>query len=151
MKYNGFTLIELLFCILVSSILALCTSASWTYFKQKNEKDVLIAEIKNAIHYVKIIALNEAYPMNLSSINEDWSKGMRLKSSQSRQLIHQWDWNHPHWTVRWYGLNGEHHIVLAGNTHAMSNGRFVLENRFTHEKIVLILNKLGRIRMDIGK
>lgn len=148
MRKNGFTLIELLFTLAVTSILLLCSIACWSDFKQKNEKDMLIKEITNTIRYAKMRALNEGSTMVLSpnGSEKDWSTGISLLTMHSKQPIYQWEMKSTHWTLQWFGVNGSHKIILSGTTHAMSNGRFILTNQQNQEKVILILNKLGRIK-----
>jgi Tfp pilus assembly protein FimT len=148
MRINGLTLIELLFTLTLSSVIVLCSIASWSHFKQKNEKEILIAEIKNIIFYAKMRALNEGRAIVLSSKNEDklWSKGFVLYSMPSRDTMYQWDMKYSNWTLEWLGVNGSQEIVFSGTTRAMSNGAFTLTNKHTEEKVVLTLNKLARMK-----
>jgi len=145
MKKNGFTLLELLISITVCGFLLFSAFSHWIQFKQRNEVQLLIREIKTAIHYAKIHAINHRRPLILSSDN--WSKGMSLVQSGTEKLIHQWSWTNGSSDVHWFGVNGLNSIVITGSIgNAMSNGQFVITNKHSGERVVLVLNRLGRVR-----
>jgi prepilin-type N-terminal cleavage/methylation domain-containing protein len=155
MKKHGFTLIELLCTLSVCAMLLFSASASWTAFKESNEQKVLIDEIKNAIHYATLKAMSDGQAMRLApkELVLDWSKGMDLVAlstpNHEMHLVHTWTWRPHHWGIQWFGVHGSHYIDIQANTlKAMSNGRFVLTNKRTQEQIVLVLNRLGRIRVE---
>lgn len=147
MKQNGFTLIEWLICFAVCSILVCISFASWIQLRQKNEQQLLIAEIKTAIHYAKLQAMSHGSSLMLSpqASNQDWSKG--IKVMKGHQLMHQWNWQNSNWDLRWQGAGGTNHIMISGSvSHAISNGRFILTNKNTQEQVILVLNRIGRIK-----
>ena len=149
MNKNGFTLLELIFTLGLASILILYSFSSLFDLKQKNERDYLVNEITNAINYAKLQASASGHALHLSAKNANWSQGMELlvpNNLKQNSLVHRWNWNINHWNVEWRGLNGKKHINLSGNTHAMSNGRFILTNNQTQEKVTLYLNRLGRVK-----
>jgi len=151
MKKSGFTLLELLFTLGVVCILILFSFSSLTQLKQKNEREFLINEITNAVSYAKMQARASGRTLYFFAKNHNstWSEGIDLLAQAGTQdniLIHRWNWSLDNWNVEWHGLNGQRRINFSGNTHAMSNGQFVLTNLRTQEKIVLYLNKLGRVK-----
>jgi prepilin-type N-terminal cleavage/methylation domain-containing protein len=153
MKKKGFTLLELLFGLAICSILLFIGFSSWIHFKQRNEQDLLVNEIITAIHYAKIQAISYGRPLRLSSKkpNADWSSGMNLSLADvdinTEQLLHQWSWKDNNWNVEWVGVKGLNNIIITNTaSNAMSNGRFILHNKHSDEKIILILNRLGRVR-----
>lgn len=155
MKVKGFTLFELLITISLLLSLSIVGIGSYTYFMRKNEQKALIDELRTAIQYAKMQAIilgNSVYlaPLDISS---SWSKGMVLnflnKKTNKIELIYQWQWSHPRWDLNWEGVSLTNKIVFS--THpgqAISNGRFILINKDTHEQVVIILNRLGRIRVS---
>lgn len=65
------------------------------------------------------------------------------------ELIYQWQWSHPRWDLHWDGASSTKKITFSTYPgQAISNGRFILMNLETHEQIVIILNRLGRIRVS---
>lgn len=147
MKLNGLTLLELLFTFSLFCLLVLFTVSSWLPLQNNNDKDLIVEEIKNIIHYSKLRALNEGVPLLLSpNHSKNWSTGFHLNSVLSGELLYQWQWNHQSWMIEWYGVNGSESIVLPGTTRAMSNGTFVLTNKINKTTIRLVLNKLGRVK-----
>lgn len=147
MKKDGFTLLETLISITVCTYLVFSAFSSWWHFKQKNKEQYIINEIKMAIHYAKIQAINSNQSLQIKTHN--WSKGMDLTSVHDNKmvLLHQWRWDNPDWDIYWQGVNGLESIVIMGtSSSAMSNGRFILTNKHDGKKIELVLNKLGRLR-----
>ncbi|RUR12179.1 prepilin-type N-terminal cleavage/methylation domain-containing protein [Legionella sp. km772] len=149
MNKNGFTLLELLFTLSVLAILILFSFSSLLQMKQKNEREFLINEIGNAISYAKINARARGHTLTLlpKAPHINWSQGMELFADETcEKLLYTWSWRLAYWHVEWLGVNGLKRIKLSGNTQAMSNGRFVLTNIRTEEKITLYLNRLGRVK-----
>lgn len=145
---NGFTLWELLFTITLFSILLLFSLSSVTDLKQKNEADFLINEIETAVNSAKIQARANGFPLTLRT--NDWSEGMELvkndSASQNVQVIRQWAWKVRYWHIEWQGIKGPKEISFSGTVQAMSNGQFILTNKGNGKKIILFLNKLGRVK-----
>lgn len=149
MKFRGFTFIELLFTLTLCSIVTLFCVSSWTYLRQSNERAVLIDELKSVVQYAKMQAINYGQPLVLHSLDksQDWSSGVLLTSLNNTEALYQWEWHHRYWHVAWFGANGAKKIVIAekpGNS--MSNGRFVITNTHSQEQILVVLNRLGRIK-----
>ncbi len=100
---NGFTLFELMFTLLLCSILFLFSLGSLTKLKQKNEREFLINEIRNAVGYAKIHAFSDGRALTLLANNadSDWSQGIDLLSiqpdTQEKKLIHRWNWKLESW------------------------------------------------------
>lgn len=151
LKQRGFTFLELVFILLLGSILSCLAFSSFAPLKQKNEQHRLVNELKNALRYARIKALSEGHDLMLSPIKaNDWSSGINLFDlsihDQKNTLLHQWDWHTGNWILDWQGVNGADSLVISGSTRALNNGRFILEHRFSHKKITLIVNRLGRVR-----
>ena len=154
MKFKGFTLLELLITVSLFSILMMLGSFSWIHLKQNNELTLLVDEIKNVVHYAKIQALSRGHSLLLSPADHslNWSNGFVLnqvdKQSKKEELLYQWKWSHYNWSIEWFGANGTKNIIFSDNAAgAMSNGRFVLTNNHTRARVVLVLNRLGRIKV----
>ncbi|MCE0723903.1 MULTISPECIES: GspH/FimT family pseudopilin [Legionella] len=155
MKVKGFTLLELMITMFLFLSLSIVGIGSYTYFMKKNEQKTFIDELRTAIQYAKMQAIilgNSVYlaPLDVSS---SWSNGMVLnflnKKTNKIELIYQWQWSHPHWDLNWVGVSTTNKIVFS--THpgqAISNGHFILINKDTREQVVIILNRLGRIRIS---
>jgi Tfp pilus assembly protein FimT len=82
----------------------------------------------------------------------NWSKGIILNTLNEKnnqmERIYQWQWAHPRWGLDWEGVRSKDKITFSNNpAQAISNGHFTLKNAQTHEQIVIILNKLGRVRI----
>ncbi|MFI4955450.1 MAG: GspH/FimT family pseudopilin [Gammaproteobacteria bacterium] len=154
MEIKGFTLIELLFTMILFATLAFLGVASTSYLMDKNEQQTLTDEIRSAVQYAKIQAIVLGNPVCLSALdpNFNWSKGMTLtrlsKKTNEKELLYQWQWHHPHWIVAWSGINSPRKIIVSNNPiTAISNGQFRLTNIQTKVEVVLVLNRLGRIRL----
>lgn len=147
---KGFSLIELIFLITILSIMATLGAVSLTHFKNKNERQVILDEIRTAVLYAKTQALQQGKPVYLTPLEDEhnWAKGMRLRFMQAQeQSLYQWQWHHPQWHISWNGARTSNAIIFSNKpAQAISNGKFTLTNSQTKEKIIVILNRLGRLR-----
>ncbi|ADG24756.1 GspH/FimT family protein [Legionella pneumophila serogroup 1] len=156
MKITGFTLLETMLALAL--LLGLLLLGSWSFFSliQNNERETLVNSIKTAIQYSKIQAIHLGHPVYLLPFgsNENWSRGMVLaelnRKSNKTELIHQWQWSSNSWNINWKGVDPNHRIIISNiPNRAMSNGKFILNNRRTNEKVVVTLNRLGRVRVGV--
>ena len=156
MSKNGFTLIELmvtLVLVIVVTTLATYTSAD---FLKRNEQQVIMDELRTAIQYAKLQAIHLGQPVYLTALDAhmNWALGAKLSihnyKTKTTEDIFQWQWNHPNWFIEWRGANRTNTIVFSSNTtQAISNGHFTITNRYKQDRIKIILNKLGRVRVVI--
>ncbi|MBA2649043.1 MAG: prepilin-type N-terminal cleavage/methylation domain-containing protein [Legionella sp.] len=153
LRIKGFTLIELLFTMTILSVLTLIGTASFGLLKQKNEKQVMYDEIKTIVYYAKLKAIQLGSSVNLVPVDPelDWSKGMLLiqvekKTNQKRRIQH-WEWQHPNWHITWKGFQSSKQITFSNTpARSMSNGQFILQNKTRDDKLLILLNRLGRVR-----
>lgn len=154
MKIKGFTLIELLTTMLLFVILSTLAVSSYSYLFKQNEQQTIVNELKAAIHYAKIQAISLGTPLTLTSLDgtKNWSKGMLLGKFNRRtkkiERFYQWQWRHPGWELAWVGARSFEKIIFSNTpASAISNGHFTLINRDTNQKVVIILNRLGRLKI----
>ncbi|KTD41179.1 GspH/FimT family pseudopilin [Legionella parisiensis] len=155
MKVKGFTLLELVITMSLFLGLSMVGIGSYTYFMRKNEQKALIDELRTAIQYAKMQAIILGNSVYLAPIDAtcSWSKGMILsflnKETNTIEPIYQWQWSHPRWELNWEGVSATNKIVFSTYPgQAISYGRFILINKNTHEQFIIILNRLGRIRIS---
>jgi len=153
MKLKGFTLIEILFSLVLLAILSLIGIASSSYFIQKNEQQIIVDELRTVLNYAKTQAVSRGNPVSLSPLDptKNWSHGIVLtqfnKKFNKTETLYQWQWHHPHWVLEWSGISSSNAIVLSNNPiNAISNGHFTLSHVPTNKSILLVLNRLGRLR-----
>ena len=157
MKLKGFTLIEVLVTLVLLVGLTLISFNSASFLRHKNERQIIIDELGTAIQYAKIQAISLGHPVYLTSLDNqlNWSKGMVLTQDNNKNdktILYQWQWHHPGWNVVWSGANVSQKIILSNNpVNAISNGKFIIFDPFTKESVVIILNRLGRIRLVSSK
>lgn len=152
---KGFTLLELLITTILLAALSTMGLASYTYLIQRNEQQTIIDELKVAVQYAKIQAIISGGTVSLSSGDEtslNWANGMVLtalnKTTHKIEQLYRWQWHHPRWALNWKGAFSAEKITFSNNpTQAISNGRFTLTNTQTNQQKVLILNRLGRLRV----
>lgn len=150
MKKSGFTLIELLITLALIAILSLLSIASSTLFIRKNEQQVIVDEIRAAVQYAKLQAVNRGGEVFLSPLDQslDWSRGVVLTEANKKEILYQWQWHHPHWVLSWSGVRSSHKITFSNNPiNSISNGRFQLTHVDAKKPINIVLNRLGRIRI----
>ncbi|MCW8437605.1 GspH/FimT family pseudopilin [Legionella pneumophila] len=154
MKITGFTLLETM--LTLALLVGLLLLGSWSFFSliQNNARETLVNSIKTAIQYSKIQAIHLGHPIYLLPFgsNENWSRGMVLaklnQTTNKTELIHQWQWSSNSWNINWKGVDSNHRIIISNiPNRAMSNGKFILNNKRTNEKVVVTLNRLGRVRV----
>lgn len=151
---KGYTLIETLLGLALLAVLFVFSVMSYSSFMHRNDKQTLIDEINVAVQYAKAQAILLGNPVYLAPLSStfNWSEGMVLnqlnKHSGKMELLFQWQFHHPNWRMSWSGVNAAKNITLSNNpAKAISNGQFVLTNNHTKEEVVIILNRLGRIRI----
>jgi prepilin-type N-terminal cleavage/methylation domain-containing protein len=154
MNLRGFTLIEVLFVVMMIAVLSLIVVTSASFMIHKNERQTLVEEIRTAIQYARMQAISLGHPVSLIPLDTElnWSKGMMLTQNNSKtnktDTLYQWQWHHPHWSITWSGVNSPNKITLSNNPiNAISNGTFVLFDTYTKERVAIILNRLGRIKV----
>jgi prepilin-type N-terminal cleavage/methylation domain-containing protein len=153
MKLKGFTLLELLITMVLLLSLSMVAIASYSYFLRKNERQMLVDELKNSVQYAKSQALILNSTVFLTPIDDslNWANGVRLvtknKKTNKIETLYQWQWHYPRWQLSWSGVRPGNKIIFSNNpANAMCNGRFILTNRDREEPAEIILNRLGRIR-----
>lgn len=155
MKIKGFTLLEVIVVLSLFICLSLFSINTLSLLREKNERQMIIDEIKMAIQYAKFQGINLGHTLYLTPVDPElnWSKGMELKQlnkiTGQMELLHQWQWQHRHWNVSWLGANANTKILISNNpSHAISNGTFTLNNTKTKESVIILLNRLGRIKIN---
>ncbi len=154
MRHKGFSLIELLVTLTFIAILALSSIGSFSYFVRKNEQQMILDELRTAVQFARIQAVNLESTLSLSPLDtsQDWAKGVVLRQLNHKtkipELLYKWQWSHPHWVIEWSGIGSSHNIILANNPgNSISNGHFTLTNNQTKKQVILVLNRLGRVRI----
>ncbi|MBI2785081.1 MAG: GspH/FimT family pseudopilin [Legionella longbeachae] len=154
MKTKGFTLLELLITTVIFIGLSLIGITSYSCLVHKNEQSTLVDELQRVIQYAKIQAIILGNPVYLVPLDAslNWSNGLILttlnQKTEQMDLIYQWQWHHPQWNLNWVGVNSINKIIFSNNpAQAISNGRFILTNKYTKDKVTIILNRLGRLRV----
>ena len=154
MSREGFTLIEMLFTMILFVGLTVIGLGSYFNFTKKNEQQTIIDELRTAIQFAKFQSIVLGNSVFLSPVNSslNWSNGMILTTLDRKlnksKLIYQWQWYHPGWSLNWVGAGSTNKITFSNNpVQAISNGRFSLINKYTHQRVEIILNRLGRIRV----
>jgi prepilin-type N-terminal cleavage/methylation domain-containing protein len=155
MKIKGFTLLELLITLVLLACLSSLAAVSYSYLLRKNEQQVIMDELRTAVHYAKIQALILGHTVSLTPLDAslNWSKGMVLstwrKKNNTMETLYQWQWHHPRWNLTWIGARSSERVIISNNpAGAISNGHFTLVNADTRQNVVLVLNRLGRIRIE---
>ncbi|PJD95716.1 MAG: hypothetical protein CK426_04090 [Legionella sp.] len=150
MKQRGFTLLELISTLCLTVVMSVLMLASWMHFKEEKEAAILIQDIKTAIQYAKNKAVNESRTLVLVPLEHNWSSGMKLIDpdilKEEESTLHQWRWFVKIWQLKWQGFSGDEVLYISGQTNALTNGQFVLEQKVTHKQIKLTLNRIGRIK-----
>lgn len=150
---KAYTLLEVLVVLIILVILSLIGLGFSSAFREKNQQQIILDEIKTAIHYARIQAVLYGHPLYLTPLNEhqDWSEGAMLYylNNGAMETLYQWQWKHNNWHIAWSGVNSANTITFASNpSNAISNGKFIITQTRTQEQKILVLNRLGRVKVE---
>lgn len=149
---KGFSLIELMTAIAVLMLLSALAMGLNHAFYSRNELQTLKDELTTAVHYARAQSMVSGKKLSLENLagTDDWSSGMvlyELKKDGGKRLLHTWQWHHPHWQVHWSGFSSKRAIPFSPHPHlAAMNGQFRLSNERTQQQMVILVNRLGRLR-----
>lgn len=153
---HGFTFIELLATLaLLAVALCFCLPIS-SAFHKKNQTQVIIDEIKQAIELAKTEALLTGDRLILTSLTEnDWSSGMVLFKDTApqdkrtpKELLHKWQWQTKGIRLTWYGFQSKHYLLFTPEIGSNTvNGYFLLKNAL-QQQYKLVVNRLGRVKEE---
>ncbi len=153
-KVAGLTLIELLLGLaLMAIVLFFCNPFAESVFK-KNQLELLVDEIKSAIHYAKTEVLLHGESLLLAPLagSDDWSTGMMLfvdnkahQYHEGSKLIHEWHWRPSDFIISWQGFQSNQYLLFATDiSRSAVNGHFLIKNNSLQHQ--LIVNRLGRVK-----
>lgn len=144
----GLALLELMGVLAIMAVVFCASIPLWTDLFKKNQSDIVVNQIKNAIQTAKIQALLRGEPIILSKLQgtDDWSKGMQLSTQETQQALQEWYWK-PSISVEWQGFQSKTYLrfspVLREN---ITNGQFIIRN--VNQQIRLIVNRLGNVKIN---
>ncbi len=153
----GFTLIELLISLALLGVVLLYAFSFTASFENKNRVQVLADEVSGAIRYARTEALlrGESLILTQSSNGSSWSEGMVLfvddgthRYTPGVKLLHEWRWTSKGIVMAWHGFNSEKYLLFSSKLGKNTiNGRFEIRSS-VHQKISLIVNRWGRVRVS---
>jgi len=105
------------------------------------------------VQYAKNQALTKGTSMTLTPL-DTWTSGMELSSLNPQtnkvEKLYQWQWQHPAWIVEWKGVGSDKSITFASNPlNLLCNGHFSVRKVGNSKAVVIVLNRLGRVRVVI--
>lgn len=155
LKLRGFTFIELLIGIAILAIVITFSIPYTTYFYQKNQSDIILYEIKQAIEFAKNQALVSGKNLILTPLHSshDWSEGMLLfvdnathQFSEKDDILYEWHWSYPSIHVSWQGFKSSQYLQFNVNASQNTlNGSFIISDALGHTNR-LVINRFGRTR-----
>ena len=118
---------------------------------QKNQSQVIQADIKGAIRYAKTKALIDGKSLVLKPLQDstDWSNGMQLfidNATTDAELIHEWRWTALCIHVTWHGFQSRRDLLFSSEISQNAvNGYFEIKTH-SNQIVNLVVNRLGRVR-----
>ncbi len=154
---NGFSLLELVTVLSLIGILFFMAFSFSHRFTDGHLLDSRVKSVEDAINYAEHEAVFRKMPVILGPINQDWSQGMRLFISQSDSrtfsegdtVIRQWNWPKDKLKMSWKGFLSDNYLVFSSRlAYSVLNGRFIIEQTRGNKRYELIINSLGRVRLE---
>lgn len=153
---QGISFIELLTALIIFGILCGYGLSLMPGLYKKNQLQVTVDEIKEAIHYAKTEALLHAHTVTLAPLSghDDWSAGIRLfvdnkihAYTPETTLIREWHWRSGAMHVTWHGFESTHYLRFSADLMSRGcSGHFIVEDARLNQ-IKLVVNRLGRIQV----
>ena len=158
LKNKGISLFELMITLLIIAGLTLIFMPLGESFFSRNALEHRTNTIIEAIKFAKNKSQLDDKPLILSEISDQdgWSTGMQLfidntgnyKYGHGDQLIKRWTWRRTSSTVEWHGFSSDHYLLFNGAIkNSALNGYFSLKQNDVI-KAKIILNRLGRVRIE---
>ncbi|MCX7116804.1 MAG: GspH/FimT family pseudopilin [Legionellales bacterium] len=151
----GFTLIELFVSLSIISILICLGFSLKTNLVEKNQIKARAEDVKSAIAYARMHALNSGEALVLSHLpnTPDWSQGMMLFVDNRQhqyvtpsQFLHEWHWKQQGIHLTWRGFQSQDHLIFTPKLSQNAvNGTFILTDTMNQRR-TLIVNRLGRVK-----
>lgn len=142
---KGMTFIELLICLSIISIIFCFNTPLSSLLYQTNQLQVVANEIKSAIQYAKIQAINRHEQIILAPLplTHDWSTGIAVLANG--QILQTWPWQIHGLSVVWHGFQSHDYLLCTYDVNRSSmNGFFLLSAN--NQQIKLVINRLGRVK-----
>lgn len=146
---KGFSLVELLSVLLILSLLCLTVMSFQQATVRKIHKQDILSQFSQSLLFARNEAQLRGEALILrASHGDDWSKGYVLIDKKNR-LIHQWQAIRGGWAISWSGFYSKKDIIISNSlqTSAM-NGYFLLTHQQQSVPVKLVLNRLGRLRIE---
>lgn len=153
---KGVTLIELLLSVTLAATLLMFSLLGLDSLHKKNQLQLMVNAVKDAINTAKLEALLLNKPLILAPLQDfnDWSHGWvlfvdnkthHLKPGEKK--LHEWRWEPNNIRMIWHGFQSTHYLLFKPDVgHNASNGYFIIMNATQQAR--LIVNRLGRVKQD---
>lgn len=154
-KSKGFTLIEILIALSISAILFMFVFPFGQDFILKNKLSARTEEIVSALHYARSQAALLEQPLLLTSIQENWSEGMKLFIDKNDNrlydspdiLLFQWTWNDSDLNISWHGMYEKYLLFTPRELDSVLGGTFYICSSLKNGRQIR-MNRLGRLRVE---
>jgi len=155
---KGFTLLELVITLLILMSVFLIFLPLGGSFFNRNSLEHRTNIIIQAIKYAKNKSQIDGKAMVLSELaeNDGWVHGMQLfidntgnyRFGRGDQLLKKWTWDDKITKVEWHGFSSDHYLLFNNAVqNSAVNGYFALKES-GKVKSKIILNRLGRVRVE---
>ncbi len=143
----AFSLVESLICLSILSIVFYFGIPSLSQLSNNNQLAVIKQDLTNAIRFAKTQAVAENQPLLLRPLAAgDWSQGV-VVMTEHLKTIQEWHWEGMAVHVVWHGFQSSY-LRFSPNINQNTLNGFFLMNNQGNQQIKLIVNRIGRVRME---
>lgn len=157
-KLRAFSLLEIIMVLVLLAVLLMMAMPFTQSFSDKHLLNTRVKRMQSVVSY----SLNQAITQERSVVlaplvKNDWSKGMRLfvdKNANHRyqpgdEVLREWRFNDAKLSMSWHGFLSDNYLVFSVQmAQSVLNGRFILKNHAGEVVKQLVINSLGRVRVE---
>lgn len=157
-SFLGFSLLEITFVVAILTTILLSVIPYWQSFIVNYRMKERVDSLQSAINFSRNLALKERLPLVVRPIvDKEWSKGLCLfvdddgthQLTERKKLLRSWQWDDRLLSVSWHGFRSDHYLKFSDDLLKSSlSGRFVVSANSNNIKKSVIINRLGRSRVE---
>ncbi len=140
---------EMLFVLAIIALISLTGLGFHRHLIEKEQKNNIIEQLVQAMEFSRNQAwLKDGKLALRPTKGMNWADGFQLMD-EHQQTIYEWAFNFPGWDIRWKGFSSNNEIPVSSSPQsAIMNGHFIIENIQKGVSTILLVNRLGKMRVS---